>query len=147
MFHVERPRGKLPTMALSPSERIALGLDEPGDHQHVSEFDRPAAAGPLGAPPARVPNPKLTLLPTDKATTPRIRTMVNELLAGNVENADYALKQLFVANPKVALEMYIELAQFTLPKLKAVAVAIDDRSDNPRAVSFAELQKALSGDG
>jgi hypothetical protein len=72
--------------------------------------------------------------------------MVNELLAGNIENADYALKQLFAANPKLGLEMYIELAQFSLPKLKAVAVQVDDRSENPRNLSFAQLQQALQGE-
>ncbi len=126
-------------MPLSPAERVALGLDEP-----------PAAGEWLPAPsgPPRQANLKLVLKPEEKATTPKIRAMVNELLAGNIEAADFALKSLLAVNPKTGLELYIELAQFSLPKLKAVAVAIDDNSTgNPRNLGFAELQKLLQGDG
>ncbi len=131
-------------MPLSAAERLALGLDQPGEHTHLSEFP---SGVPVTSAPVRTPNLKLMLRHDEKATAPKIRHMVNELLAGNMENADYALKQLFLVNPKVALDVYIELAQFALPKLKAVAVAIDDRSENPRGVGFAELQKMLQGDG
>lgn len=142
-------------MALNPAQRVAAGLDAPGQHTHVSvppvgEFvgrageTLPGAPAPPGGFAA---NPRLALLINDKATAPKIRSMVNELLAGNLQAADVALKQLFVANPKVGLELFIEMAQFTLPQLKAVAVAIDDNSAaNPRAASFVDLQKMLNGD-
>lgn len=126
-------------MALSPAARVALGLDEPP--ASPQEW-LPAPGGP-----PRQTNLKLVLKPEEKATTPKIRAMVNELLAGNIEAADYALKSLLAVNPKQGLELYIELAQFSLPKLKAVAVAIDDSSSgSPRNLGFAELQKLLQGD-
>jgi hypothetical protein len=132
-------------MPLSPADRIRLGIDEPPAEGEI-EF-LPAPSAPVQpAPPTRAPNLKLVLKEGEKASSPRIRQMVNELLAGNIENADYALKQLFAANPKLGLEMYIELAQFSLPKLKAVAVQVDDRSENPRNLSFAQLQQALQGE-
>jgi hypothetical protein len=131
-------------MALSPADRIALGLDEPGEQQHASEFSGAATAGAMPARPA--PNLRLLLKEGDRATTPKIRTMLNELIAGNVDNANYWLQQVAAGSPKIALELYIELAQFSLPKLKAVAVQIDDKSDNPRRLSFEELQRTLVSD-
>lgn len=132
-------------MALSPADRVRLGLDEPYDNgtgQPV-EFP-PSLAAPV--PSERRPNVRLMLKEGEKASAPKIRQMVNELLAGNIDNADFALKQLFAANPKLGLEAFIELAKFSLPQLKAVAVQVDDRSDNPRALTFQQLQQALTQD-
>jgi hypothetical protein len=117
----------------------------------MAEFDQASSSlaadrQPLSSQPARAPNLKLVLKEGERASAPKIRQMVNELLAGNIDNADYALKQLFLANPKLGLELYIELAQFSLPKLKAVAVQVNDSSDNPRALTFAQLQAALQGE-
>ncbi len=137
-------------MALSQQQRIALGLDDepvtgaPGTPSNEFTAGGPAYDSrsniiPLAAPP----NPLLQLTPGDPATAPKIRRMVNELIAGNMQQADLALKQLFVANPKVGLDIYTELMQFAMPKLKAVAVAIDDRSENPKNMNFADLVKAM----
>jgi hypothetical protein len=131
-------------MALSPSERIELGLDDPPDAQ--SEFLPAARLSGAPVPPSSQPNLKLVLKGDDKVTAPKIRLLVNELLAGNMANADWALKQLFAANPKAALELYLEFAQFSLPQLKAVAVQVDDRSETPRAMSFMQLQQLLTQD-
>lgn len=138
-------------MALSPAERIRLGLDEPPAAGALVEFDQQSsslAAGQHSQPslPSRAPNLKLVLKEGERASAPKIRHMVNELLAGNIENADYALKQLFIANPKLGLELYIELAQFSLPKLKAVAVQVNDNTGDPRTLTFAQLQAALQGE-
>lgn len=131
-------------MALSPADRIQLGLDPPPSD---SEFT-PSAGASLAPTPGRpAPNLKLVLKEGERATTPRIRSMVNELLAGNIDNANYWLQQVAAANPKVALELFIEMAQFSLPKLKAVAVQVDDRgAENPRALSFAQLQAVIEGE-
>jgi hypothetical protein len=145
-------------MALSPAERLALGLDDPQEDQrahvqaefipHLAGVDDPRLRAEAAA---RIANPRLTslLATVDKATAPKVRACVNELLVGNLENADYALRQLFAANPKVGLELFIELAQFTMPKLKAVAVQVDDLGGNggsARSLGFAQLQQMLSED-
>lgn len=127
-----------------------LGLDlepPPAAAPQAAEGEyQPGIPGTLPPPANRTPNLKLLLKDGEKATAPKIRHLVNELLAMNVERADYALQQLFLMNPKVALELYIELAQFSLPKLKAVAVQVDDKTENPRSLSMAQLQQVLSGD-
>lgn len=133
-------------MALSPADRVQLGLDDPPPHGD-SEFAPTSGASLVPAPGRPPPNLKLVLKEGERATTPRIRSMVNELLAGNVDNANYWLQQVAAANPKVALELFIEMAQFSLPKLKAVAVQVDDRNaENPRALSFAQLQQVIQGE-
>lgn len=133
-------------MALSPADRIRLGLDEPPPGAPADEFIAPAAPSTYSVIPARTHNPRLALKEGTTPTAPRIRQLVNELLAGNIQEVDYALKQMLAANPKQGLELYIELAKFSLPQLKAVAVQVDDRSENPRTLSIAQLQQALQGD-
>jgi len=136
-------------MALSPSERVELGLDEP-ERVAAGASEFAYAAGQLlpanHAPPNRERNLRLVLKEGEKTTAPKIRLLVNELLAGNLENADWALKQLFAANPKAGLELYIELSKFSLPQLKAVAVEVNDRSENPRAMTYGDLQRLLTQD-
>ncbi len=128
------------TLSAIDRQRLGLDIDEPTPSQEYL----PAARLPDNAP--RVPNLKLLLKPDEKATAPKIRHLVNELLAGNLQRADEALQDLFKLNPKQALELYIELAKFSLPQLKAVAVQVDDRTDNTRSLSIAQLQQALQGD-
>jgi hypothetical protein len=132
-------------MALSPAQRLALGLDEPpAGMEFATQIGQPL---PGAAPVREPPNLKLILKEGEKATGPRIRTLVNEIIAGNIDNANFWLQQVAASNPERALKILIELAEFSLPKLKAVAVQISDPDgSNPRKLSFAELQKSLVDD-
>ncbi len=132
-------------MALSPTQRVELGLDDPPEGEFLPAGLLPMGSGP-NVPPDRAPNVKLALKSGDKATAPKIRLLVNDLLAGNMANADWALKQLYASNPKAALELHVKLMEFSVPVLKAVAVAVDDRSESPKAMSFMDLQKFLTSD-
>ncbi len=129
------------TLSAIDLQRLGLDIDEPTSNQ---EYLPAQQRLPSNEP--RATNLKLLLKPDEKATAPKIRHLVNELLAGNLQRADEALQDLFKLNPKQALELYIELAKFSLPQLKAVAVQVDDRTDNPRSLSIAQLQQALQGD-
>lgn len=125
-------------MALTPQQRIELGLDDPATL--VGEFAPPPATPPAAKPP----NLRLVLKEGEKATGPMLRRLTHELLASNMQEADAALKQLFALNPKAGLEAYIQLCKFGLPQLQAVQVQLDDQSSNPRAASFADLQRIIS---
>lgn len=130
---------------MTPQALALLGLDDPAaTSPSQQEFAQPASMQPA-AFDAR-PNVRLVLKEGEKATAPKIRLLVNELLAGNISNADMALKQLFAINPKAALELYIELSKFSLPQLKAVAVQVDDRSDNPKTLGYHQLQQLLTSE-
>lgn len=143
-------------MALSPTERYRLGLDLEPPAGYEDPSGGPATEFLTGGqansgnvlqlrPPVTEANVRLKLEEGSKASAPKIRALTNELLAGNLANADWALKQLFQVNPKEALKVYLELCEFSMPKLKAVAVAVDDRSDRPQSMTFAQLQQVLNG--
>lgn len=142
-------------MPLTPQQRIELGLDDPppvGGAPLNGEFvPRDPASTPVpGSVAATAANPKLSLLinPDEKVTGPKLRLVVNELLAGNLAQVDQALKFLLVNQPRVGVELYLELAQLSLPKLRAVAMQVDDRTSgdvNPKLLSFQQLQAALLG--
>lgn len=132
-------------MALTPQQRYELGLDD-APPALEGEFEQPTG-GPLYPSSEYKVNAKLALKEADKATAPKIRQLVNELLACNMQNADKALQQLFVANPKAALELYLELMAFSVPQLKAVAVALDDRTERPQAMDYNRLLQIVQGDG
>lgn len=134
-------------MALTPAQRLELGLDDPA--MVVSEFGAPPQGTTQigGLVPRTSTNLKLVLQTGEKASAPKIRNMIQELLAGNMDNANYWLQQVGAANPKVGVELFIELCQFSLPKLRATAIAVQDTGDRgPRALSFEDLQKTLYGD-
>jgi hypothetical protein len=108
---------------LSREERIKLGLEIPGD---------PRAFG---------------LRKIDGITASRLRYALSELVALNIDNINVWIQQVAAQSPKAAIELMLELAQFSLPKLKAIAVQVDDRSANPRQMSVADLQKIIESGG
>lgn len=135
-------------MALTQQQRIDLGLDEPpadGMEFIPRAIDNaPLLPGGHAPVPEYRPNPKLELRVNDKATAPRLRGMVNELVAGNLQEADKALKLLMAVNPKEGLKLLVELMAFSMPQLKAMAVQLDDRSERPSSMTFAQLQQLLA---
>jgi hypothetical protein len=127
-------------MALNYEQRVELGLEEPidGEFAPVGE-QRPFLPGGHVQMPEVRPNPKLELKVNERATAPRLRSMVNELVAGNMQEADAALKRLMTMNPKEGLKLMVELMAFSMPQLKAMAVQVDDRSEKPGAMTFQQL--------
>lgn len=89
-------------------------------------------------------------------TQNRIRSAMAELAHGNVENVHRWMSQLadgvrgddgkFVTlpNPRAALECFVELAQFSLPKLKAVAVDVRSSDGSVKTLSMVDLEKIVS---
>jgi hypothetical protein len=81
-------------------------------------------------------------------TQNRIRAAMAELAAGNIENVHKWLGQVAEQSPAKAVELFLELAQFTLPKVKAVAVDVSQRSNGERSLlgmSLAELEAMSEG--
>lgn len=76
----------------------------------------------------------------DKITMNRIRYALSELLALNMPLIQRCLEQIAKDHPTNAVQLLIELAQFTIPKQKAVAVNLNATMDvNPRQMSMTEL--------
>lgn len=78
-------------------------------------------------------------------TQNRIRHAMSELAAGNIQNVHRWLGEVAETSPAKAVELFLQLAEFTLPKVKAIQVAdtTPGRERSLLGMSVAELE-ALS---
>lgn len=88
--------------------------------------------------------PALPVGQIDRVTRARIRHSMAELAAGQIENVNRWLTELGATNPRAAIECYIELLQFSLPKVKAVAVDVRAKPGALSGLSMAELASIVS---
>lgn len=102
-------------------------------------------------------SPDAMTQPQVKAVTQnRIRSAMAELAHGNIEKVDRWLTALaegvFDANgkcvsmpqPRAAIDAFLELAQFSLPKLKAVAIDVRSSDGSVKQLSVSDLEKIVS---
>ncbi len=76
----------------------------------------------------------------------RMRRSFAAVLALEVPHIQEALRELQKENPKVYLEKVMELAEFSLPKLKSVEIDVSANAESARQLSLADLQNALLQD-
>lgn len=83
----------------------------------------------------------IALSPTvaNKITRDRIRYAFSELAALNVDNVHRWLSEVAQQSPAKAIELFMELAEFTMPKLKATAIDVRSGDGSVRNISYAEL--------
>jgi hypothetical protein len=79
-----------------------------------------------------------------QVTQNRIRSAMAELAHNNIENVHAWLAQVATQSPAKAVELFIELAQFSLPRLKAVAVDVTSRDGSVKTLSVNELERIVS---
>ena len=108
--------------ALSTRERIELGLDEA------------TAASPLALSQTQI----------KKITQNQIRAAFSDLAHGNVTKVQAWLDRVAESNPALAIQLYLQIAEFTLPKLKAVSVDVNQAPTDVRQLSIADLQSIVS---
>jgi hypothetical protein len=83
-----------------------------------------------------------------KVTRERIRYAVAELAGMNIGNVHRWLGEVAQSNPARAIELYIELVSFSLPKLKAQAVIVNDPGNaGAAALSLRDLAAQISAEG
>jgi hypothetical protein len=95
----------------------------------------------------------------DAVSKARIRRAWAELAQGNIEDVQTWLHQVAAGsvhpdtgqvitnpNPGRAIELFIEIAKFSTPQVKAVSVEINDGKSVKR-MSVAELEASIVGDG
>lgn len=101
------------------------------------------------------PMPTATI---DKVTRSRIRYGVSELVNGNIDNVQRWLQEIgngikdpndetkFLAmpRPRDAIELFIELLQFSVPKMKSISVDVKDKSGNMKQYSMTDLQTIVA---
>lgn len=77
----------------------------------------------------------------------RISYGLMQLAQGMHEEVATWLRDIAKTSPKDAVLLYLELVQFSIPKIKAVAVQVDDRrsGENLKDYSVEELQRIANG--
>lgn len=86
----------------------------------------------------------MTLPSVNKITVARIRHALADMSFELYPEVLAWIRLVAADSPARAVELYLELVQFSVPKQKALAVAINDSSPNPRQMSLAELQSIVS---
>lgn len=89
-------------------------------------------------------------------TQNRIRSAMAELAHGNIENVHGWLQQVATGvpatesspgtrpDPKSAVELFMQLAEYSLPKLKAVAIDVRSSDGSVKQLSVSDLEKIVS---
>lgn len=106
--------------ALTTEERLELALRDPGADN------------------------ALTQAQTKAVTQNRIRSAMAELSHGQIEKVSGWLDRVAEHSPAKAVELFIELAQFNLPRLKAIAVDVRSTDGSVKTLSVSELEKIVS---
>lgn len=76
-------------------------------------------------------------------TQNRMRQSMAELAHGNIPYVNELLRQVAKDSPAKAVELFIELAKFSLPQMKETAVTVTQNSAT-RTYSIAELEAELN---
>lgn len=120
------------------TDLIGGDLDEfgqlPREEHIVESLKRPDAPGAL------------TLGRINNVSKARMRHQFAQLLALEMPQIQSALKDLHDTNPKVYLDQIMQLAEFSLPKLKSVEIDVSANSESAKDLSLADLQNALLSD-
>jgi hypothetical protein len=108
--------------ALPSEERMARSLD--------------------GTLPAHIP--AMSVGKIDNVSRARIRRAFAELAQGNIENVERWLHEVAATSPKIAIELFMELAKFTIPQVKAIAIDVNDGKGGAKRLTMAELHSIVS---
>ncbi len=107
----------------------------------------------LGTLPNDVPAPPIGAI--DRVSRSKIRYGVSELVALNIDNVNRWLQEIangtkdesgkWVSHPapRAAIELFIELLQFSVPKMKSVAVDVRDKSGSVARLSISDLRSIV----
>ena len=80
----------------------------------------------------------------NNVNTARIRYALAQLTALNVTNVQRWLEATAEKNPAAAVGLYLQLLEYSTPKLKAVAVDVRSGDGSVKNLSMAELQNIVA---
>lgn len=81
-----------------------------------------------------------------KVTQNRMRQAMAELTNGKIDRINTWLEEVAAKDPARAIELFMELASFSLPKLKSVEVSVAAPGQDVKNYTVAQLEQLLSGD-
>lgn len=111
---------------ISTRERLELALGTPVEVSH-----------PLA----------LSQTQAKKVTQNRIRSAMAELAHGKIDKVSAWLDNVAADDPARAIELFLQLTEFSLPKLKAVAIDVKSSDGNVKTLSVAQLEALVNGAG
>lgn len=111
------------TDVMTVDEQIALGLRDPDD--------------PRAPTPHRIKS----------ITMARARAMFTELTYDQLDNVRKALEEVRSRDPARYLELFLELAKFCVPQLKATAIDLRSGDGSIKTMSMTELLALANGEG
>lgn len=86
-----------------------------------------------------------------KASAARIRQMASDIVESKREALMGWIDKVAEVSPKAAADLVLQLMEFSTPRLKAQAIAVQDSnpagSKNPRQLSTSDLVAMLTNDG
>lgn len=88
----------------------------------------------------------LTQQQAKKVTQNRIRSAMAEMAHGKIDQVNTWLDEVGAKDPARAIELFMELTQFSLPKLKSMEVGITNPSRELKDLSIGQLEAMLDGD-
>lgn len=81
-----------------------------------------------------------------KASAAALRQLAADLVSGNREKMQHCIDEIMKVSPKAAMDILLQLMEFSTPRLKAVAMQIEDTTPgagNMRKLSTAELERMV----
>lgn len=88
----------------------------------------------------------LTSAQAKKVTQNRMRQAMAELTNGKIDRIGTWLEEVAAKDPARAIEIFMELASFSLPKLKSVEVSVAAPGQDVKQYTVQQLEQLLSGD-
>jgi hypothetical protein len=80
-----------------------------------------------------------------KVTQNRIRSAMAELAHGKIDKVNRWLDEVSEKEPARAIELFMQLAEFSLPKLKAVSIDLKSSDGNVKNYTVAQLEAMVNG--
>lgn len=109
-----------PTLGLDTETRLLLGLEEPSNAAALSQRQ------------------------VKEITANRLRASLSTVVADNILKVNGWLDEVAAQSPAKALELLIELAQFSLPKLKAIAIDVRNEDGSSKSYSISDLERVVA---
>lgn len=88
----------------------------------------------------------LTQREAKKVTQNRMRNALSELAHGKIDKVAAWIDEVAEKDPARAVELFMQLAEFAIPRLKAVTLEVSADTKPLREMSIAQLEAMMNGD-
>lgn len=123
------------------------GVTQPTAETPLSEFIPPPARRELRTYVVLPPDPtKMEQKALKQYTQQKIRQAFHQLAMGNLDAVQSWLHDVAKDSPAKAIELFIEMAKFSLPQLKATEMTVTTENKTRTFTSSADILAELNGE-